>query len=269
MSFQPPESALSPTRSARLAVPAVLLLLALGSAAEAGAQETGWTGRLLFRALSVEDAGDWLELRQEAARTLRGGGQLRAGVSQTRRFETWDVSAEASASLRVGDRLRLSVDGRVTPGAEVLEETRLGARVSLQSGDVVPSVGYRLQHFDEGPVHTVSPRVVWYRGAWRLSGEIRVIRSALQTVNLAAIGQAARRLGSGWRARVGLAAGEEDFLVVGPSGQDLRTLTTRSAFGGVERDLPAGWSVRLDVTGVESDPTLDRFGSSLTIARAF
>jgi len=236
---------------------------------QARAQEADWTGRLLVRGFSVRDADDWLLLRQEASRAFADGTRLRVGLTQTRRFGAWDASAGAGATLHPADRVSLTVDGRVTPAAEVLEDARMETRASLQAGPFVPSLGYRVQLYDEGTVHTVSPRVVWYGGPWRLSGEVRVIRSALETVNLAAIGRATRRLSARWSAWLGLASGEEDFLVGAPPTAALRTLTTRSAFGGVERTLTGGWSLRLTLTGIDSDPRLDRVGGSVTVARAF
>ena len=136
-------------------------------------------------------------------------------------------------------------------------------------GELVPSLGYRLRIFADGPVHTVIPRLEWYRGPWLLSGELRLIRSAVETVNVAGIARIARRISSHWRVWIGVAGGEEDFLVGRPPTRRLRTLDTRSLFGGVERTLPGGWSVRLDASGVDSDPRLDRVGGALTVARTF
>lgn len=256
-------------RRAALACFALLLVTLPSLAVQARAQEADWTGRLLVRGFSVRDADDWLLLRQEASRAFADGTRLRVGLAQTRRFGAWDASAGAGATLRPADRVSLSVDGRVTPAADVLEDARLETRASLQAGPFVPSLGYRVQLYGEGTVHTVSPRVVWYGGPWRLSGEVRVIRSALETVNLAAIGRATRRLSARWSAWLGLASGEEDYLVGAPPTAALRTLTTRSAFGGVERTLTGGWSLRFTLTGIESDPRLDRVGGSVTVARAF
>lgn len=258
---------------AQAGLAAVLLFLPslsmFGFVDEARAQDTGWTGRLLFRGFSVRDAESWLRVRQGASRVFAEGSRIRVGLSQTRRFGVWDVSAGAGGTLRPADRVYLSLDGRVTPVADVLEDARLEARGSLQLGRLVPSLGYRLQIFGEGTVHTVSPRLVWYGGPWRLSGEARVIRSAVETVNVAVIGRATRRLSPDWTAWLGLASGEEDFRVGRPPDRRLRTLSTRAASGGVEHDLDGVWSVRLSVTGVESDPRLDRIGGTLVLSRTF
>lgn len=247
-----------------------LALLALhGADAGLEGQASEWTARASTQLLSVRDAEDWLTLRQEVERVFSDGRRLHLGVRETRRFGAWDTSVEAGATFRPGRRLHLSLDARVTPEAEVLEDARLGVRAALPVGEFVPSVGYRLQLFPDGPVHTASPRLEWYRGPWLLSGELRVIRSAVETVNFAAIGRVTRRVSVGWRLWVGLAAGEEDFLVGRPPDRSLRTLATRSLLGGAELRLPSGWSLRLDLTGVASDPRLDRVGGSLTVARGF
>lgn len=239
-----------------------------GTPGEGAAQEPAWTARAFVQALSVEDTDDWLQLRQQAARRSPNGRRIAFGVVETRRFGDWDVSLDGSGTLRRGD-LHLSLDARVTPEADVLEEARVGARAALSTGELVPSLGYRLHLFPDGPVHTASPRLEWYRGAWLFSGEVRVIRSAVETVNLAGIARVTRRISAGWRVRAGLAAGEEDFRVGRPPRQELRTLTTRSLFGGVEWSHPEGWSVRLDLTGVDSDPRLDRAGGALSLVRSF
>lgn len=251
-------------------LPALLLLAsALGAPAAAPAQEGEWSGRLLFEGRAVRDAANWLALGQEAALVLEDGRRFGIGTAQTRRFGTWDASLDAGATLRPGGSLYLSLDGRVTPDAEIVEDARLGARAALPLGELVPSLGYRFQAFEEGAVHTVSPGLEWYAGSWLVSGELRIVRSAVETVNLAAIGRLTRRLSDGWIAWVGAAAGEEDFLVGRPPARELRTLTTRTLTGGVERALGDGWSARLSATAVDSDPRLDRIGSSLTLVRAF
>lgn len=271
MSPRPPD--LCPPTSARALraglFPALLLPAILLGAPAAPAQDGEWTGRLLFEGHAVSEAGNWLSLGQEAALVREDGTRLGFGAAQTRRFGAWDASLDAGATLRPGGALYLSLDGRVTPGAQVLEDARIGARASLPLGSLVPSVGYRLQVFDEGAVHTVSPGLEWYAGPWLASGELRVIRSAVETVNFTAIGRLTRRLPGGWRAWIGAAAGEEDFLVGRPPGRELRTLTTRSLTGGAERALGNGWTVRVSATAVDSDPRLDRIGASLTLVRAF
>lgn len=257
------------TRTRRAAVLLLALAVAaLSPAADGAAQEATWTARVHAGALSVEDRGDWTELRQELARRLPDGRRLALGSRQTRRFGTWDASLEAAATLRPGDAY-LSLDARYTPGAEILEDALLGARLALPVGEVVPSVGYRLQLFPDGPVHTMSPRVEWYRGPWLVFGELRVIDSAVETVNFAGIARVTRRISSDWSAWIGLARGEEDFLVGRPPTRQLRTLRTQSLFGGVEHAVSPAWTVRVDLTGVDSDPTLDRIGASLTITRTF
>lgn len=263
--------AISCRRTTRRRLAAVLLGLAaatLPPAAHGSAQEATWTAHVHARALSVEDRGDWTVLRQQLSRSLPDGRRLELGLRQTRRFGTWDASLEAGATLRPGN-VYLSLDARYTPGAEIVEDALLGARAALPVGEVVPSVGYRLQLFPDGPVHTLSPRLEWYRGPWLVSGELRVIRSAVETVNFAGIVRVTRRIAPDWSARIGLARGEEDFLVGRPPTQELRTLRTRSLFGGVEHDVSPGWTARVDLTGVDSDPTLDRVGASLTVTRTF
>lgn len=248
---------------------AAVLVLLLVAAPGADAQEAGWTGRLFLQAQSVEDREAWVVLRQQAARSFSGGRRLRVGLTQTRRFGDWDASVGASGTLRPGGGTYLSLDGRVTPGADVIDDARFGARVSLPLDEFVPSVGYRLQLFGDDPVHSVSPRLNWYRGPWLFSGEVRVIRSALETTNVAAIGRVTRRISSAWSVRMGVARGEEDFLVGRPPGQSLRTLTSRSVSAGGEHRLPGRWTVRLDVTGVDTDQGIDRLGGSVTVTRAF
>lgn len=257
-----------PARFRRAVAAAAFLVLVIAADAAAG-QETGWRATLGFRALAVEDADDWVEIRQEAVRRAGGGRRLRAALVQTRRFGVWDVSLEAGGTLRPHDRVYLTVDGRVTPGAQVLDELRAGTRAAVRLGEVVPSLGYEYRSYGDASVHTGSSRVEWYTGPWLLSWELRVIRSAVETVNLAAIGRVARRLSPDWRAWAGLAAGEEDYRVGRPPAQRLRTLTTRSAFGGAAWTGPAGWSLRVDLSGVESDPRLDRLGASLSVTRRF
>lgn len=251
---------------------AVALLVAVvllpGPGSRAGAQDVAWTARVSLQALSVRDAGDWLALRQEVGRRYGNGRRLRLGLVETRRFGAWDAGLEAGGTVRAGE-LYLSLDGGLTPEADVVEDARVGARVALPVGEVVPSVGYRVRLYADGPVHTVSPRLEWYRGPWLLSGELRVTRSAAGTTNPAGIVRVTRRLSSDGRVWLGAAGGEEDFLVGRPPDQRLRTLDTRSLVGGVEWALPADWTVRLDVTGVDSDPRLDRAGGTLTVTRAF
>lgn len=258
-------------RRARGRVAPTLLALVLALAAtpdRAAAQEPAWSARVFVEAFSVEDADDWLALRQQVDGRFSDGRRLELGVVQTRRFGTWDASLEAGTTLRPGD-LNLSLDTRLTPAAEILEDLRLGVRAALPMGELVPSVGYRLQLFPEGAVHTASPRLEWYRGRWLLSGELRVIRSAVETVNVAGIARVTRRLGASWRAWVGLAAGEEDFLVGRAPARQLRTLTTRSLSGGAAYGFAPAWTLRVDLTGVDSDPRLDRIGGALTLTRTF
>lgn len=245
-----------------------LTLAALVPPAGGAAQEATWSVQAQARSLSVEDRGDWTVLRQQVARALPDGRRLELGLRQSRRFGTWDASLEAGATLRPGD-VYLSLDARYTPGAEVLEDALLDVRAALPLGEVVPSVGYRLQLFPDGPVHTASPRLEWYRGPWLVFGELRVIRSAVETVNLAGVARVTRRISPDWSAWIGVAKGEEDFLVGRPPAQQLRTLRTRSLFGGLGHDISPAWTVRVDVTGVDSDPILDRIGASLTVTRTF
>lgn len=262
-----------PRRSAGL-VPAALAVLAAAAALavpgrEARGQERAWTGRVAVQGLSVRDADDWLELRQEVTRRLGDGRQVRLGLVGTRRFGAWDATLAAGATLRPHERVYLDVDGRVTPDADVLEDVRVGARAAVPMGEVVPSLGYEYRSYGGSDVHTVSARTAWYTGPWLLSGELRVIRSAVETVNVAAIGRASRRLSDSWRGWIGLAAGEEDYRVGRPPDQSLRTLTTRSAFAGTEWSGLDPWSVRMDLSGVASDPRLDRIGVSVSVARRF
>ncbi len=249
------------------AVAALLLLLL--AAPGARAQDSPWTGRLFLQARSVEDREAWLVLRQQAAKSFSGGGMLQVGLTQTRRFGDWDASVGASGTLRPGGGAYLSLDARITPEADVIDDARFGARMSLPLGELVPSVGYRIKLFGDDPVHAVSPRLNWYRGSWLLSGEVRLVRSALETTSIAAIGRVTRRIPGGWSVRIGVARGEEDFRVGRPPGQSLRTLTSRSLSAGVERRLTDGWTVQLDLAGVDTDQGLDRFGASVTLARTF
>lgn len=257
-----------PTPGALLSGLVATLALLLAAPA-AVAQESGWTGRLFLQAHSVEDRESWLVLRQQAARRFSGGGLLQVDLTQTRRFGDWDTSVGGSGTLRPGGGTYLSLDARVTPGADVIDDARFGVRWSLPAGELVPSLGYRLQIFGDDPVHSVSPGLSWYRGAWLLSGEVRLIRSAVGTTNLAAIGRVTRRITPSWSVRMGLARGEEDFLVGRPPDQSLRTLTSRSLSAGVEHHPSGGWTVRLDLTGIDTDLGIDRAGGSLTVARAF
>lgn len=250
------------------AILAVVAVATLLGPVPATAQEPGWTARLFLQALSVEDADDWWVLRQQVSRRLPDGRRFEVGIAETRRFGVWDVSLEGRGTLRPGD-VYLTLDARYTPGAEILEDAHVGARAALPLGELVPSLGYRLQLFADGTVHTVSPRLEWYRGPWLFSGELRLIRSAVETVNLAGIARVTRRLPDGWSVWAGLAGGEEDFLVGQPPDQRLSTLRTRSLLVGFERDLPGGWALRLDLTGVNSDPRLDRIGGGLTVTRTF
>lgn len=269
-SMSPERPELQPARSrggGRLLLSAIIGLLV--TVASAPAQETGWSGRLFLQAQSVEDARDWLVFRQTAARRFAGERRLAVGLVQTRRFGNWDASLEAGGTLRPADETYLSLDARFTPDADVLEDARVGARAFLPLGELVPSLGYRLRIFGEDAVHSVSPRVSWYRGPWLFFGEMRIIRSAVETTNLALIGRVARRLSASWSVRLGVARGEEDFLVGRPPRQSLRTLTTRSLSAGVEHELARGWSVRMSATGVDSDPRLDRLGVSILLTRAF
>lgn len=254
-------------RATRALLAAAVLLWAGASAAPA--QESGWTGRLLLRGQSVEDRKDWLRFRQAAERRFGRGRRLAVGLVQVRRFGDWDTGLEFGGTLRPGGGTYLSLDGRVTPGADVVEDALLGGRLSLPFGDVVPSLGYRLQLFDGEDVHAVSPRLDWYRGAWLFTGELRVIRSAVETTNLAAIGRVRRRLADAWSARLGVARGEEDFLLGRPPDQSLQTLTTRSVTAGLEHRPAPGWSVRLGAVLVDADPSLDRLGGSLLLVRSF
>lgn len=250
-------------------LPLALALAALLAADGATAQEAGWTGRLFLQAQSVEDRRAWIVLRQQAARSFPGGGFFQAGLTQTRRFGDWDASIGATGTLRPGRGSYLSLDARVTPEADVIEDARFGARFSLPIGELVPSLGYRLQLFGDDRVHSVSPRLDWYRGPWLFSGEVRMIRSALGTTNVAAVGRVTRRISGSWSLRVGLARGEEDFLVGRPPGQSLRTLTSRSLSAGAEHEPGGGWSVRLDLAAIDTDQGIDRLGGSVTVARAF
>lgn len=247
----------------------VLLLLLFLFAPGAPAQESGWTGRLFLQAQSVEDREAWVVLRQQAARSFSRGRLLQVGLTQTRRFGDWDASVGASGTLRPGGGTYLSLDARVTPEADVIEDARFGARLAVPLGELVPSLGYRLQLFGDDPVHSVVPGLSWYRGPWILSGELRLIRSALETTNVAAIGRVTRRISDAWSVRVGVARGEEDFLVGRPPNQGLRTLTSRSLSAGAEHELSGGWTVRLDLAGVDTDQGIDRLGGSVTVARAF
>jgi YaiO family outer membrane protein len=217
----------------------------------------------------VEGAGDWLRFGQAVTRRWGDGTRLSLGLTQTRRFGAWDAGLDAGVTLRPSRRVVLTLEGAVIPDADVLEDLQAGARVAVPVGALVPSLGYRFQSFADGDAHTVSPRLAWYRGPWLVTGEVRVIRSAVETVNLAGIGRVRRRIGGGWQLRIGLAAGEEDFLVGPPGEQELRTLRTRSVFGGVERELSPAWSVRVDLSAVDSDPRLDRYGGSVSVTRSF
>lgn len=246
-----------------------LALSALVTADSATAQQAGWRGRLFLRAQSVEDREAWIVLRQQAARGFSGGGLYQVGLTQTRRFGDWDTSVGATGTLRPGGDSYLSLDARVTPEADVVEDVRVGARLSLPLGELAPSLGYRLQLFGDDPVHSVSPRLNWYRGPWILSGEVRVIRSALETTNVAAIGRVTRRISGSWSVRLGLARGQEDFLVGRPPDQSLRTLTSRSLSAGVEHEPGGGWTVRLGLAGIDTDRGLDRLGGSVAVARSF
>ena len=247
----------------------VVLLLLLCVPAARAQDGGGWTGRLFLQAQSVEDREAWLVLRQQAARSFSRGRLLQVGLTQTRRFGDWDASFGASGTLRPGGGTYLSLDARVTPEADVIEDARFGARFSLPLDELVPSLGYRLQLFGDDAVHSVVPGLSWYRGPWILSGELRVIRSALETTNLAAIGRVTRRISDAWSVRVGVARGEEDFLVGRPPDRVLRTLTSRSLSAGAEHQLSGGWSVRVDLAGVDTDQGIDRLGGSVTVSRTF
>ena len=254
-----------PAHRLLLLAPLLLLIAAPG----APAQESSWTGRLFLQAQAVEDRRAWMVFRQQAARSFSGGEMLQVGLAQTRRFGDWDASVAGNGTLRPGGGTYLSLDARVTPDADVIEDVRLGARMSLPLGELVPSLGYRLQLFGDDEVHSVSPRLDWYRGPWLLSGELRVIRSALETTSVAAIGRVTRRLSDAWSVRLGVARGEEDFLVGRPPNQDLRTLTSRSLSAGAEHELSSRWTVRLDLSGVDTDQGVDRLGGSVTVSRSF
>lgn len=243
--------------------------LLLAAARPGAAQEGPWSARTSARLLVVDDSRDWLALTQEVARLWADGSRVSLGLTQTRRFGIWDVGLDAAATLRPSDRIFLTLRGAVIPDADVLEDVRAAGRVAVPVGRFVPSLGYRFQSFSDGDAHTVSPRLEWYHGPWLLTGEFRMIRSAVETVNVAGIGRIRRRIGEDWQVRIGVAAGDEDFLVGPPADQVLRTLRTRSVFGGVERDVSRAWAVRLDLTAVDSDPRLDRYGGSVSVARSF
>jgi YaiO family outer membrane protein len=257
------------TRPARLA----LVVFALSTSAlvplSARAQQGPWVAQVGFQALSVSRSQDWYELRQDISRLWGRGDRAGGALVETSRFGHWDESLELRGTLHPVERLYVSLQGRWTPDGRILERYMLHATVSMPSGHFVPALGYEIKDYTEGPVHQVSPRLDWYRGRWFLRGEARFTRNTFGTVNVAAIGRAQTALAPDWQAWVGVALGNEDFLVGPPGDQSVRTLRTRSAYAGAQWTGVPGWTVRLDVVGVHSEPRLSRAGVSLSLSRSF
>jgi len=133
----------------------------------------------------------------------------------------------------------------------------------------VPALGYEVKSYPQGAVHQLSPRLDWYEGRWFLRGEARFTRNTFGTINFAGIARAQADIAPDWQAWIGVAAGNEDFLVGAPPIQSVRTLRTRSAYAGAQWTGLPGWTLRLDVVGVHSEPRLSRAGAALSVARSF
>jgi YaiO family outer membrane protein len=233
------------------------------------AQQGPWAAQLGFQALSVSGSQSWYELRQAFSRSWSRGDRAGGALVETSRFGRWDQSLELRGTLRPRKRLYVSLQGRWTPHARILERYMLQARVSRPSGHFVPALGYEIKDYPEGPVHQLSPRLDWYGGRWFLRAEARFTRNTFGTINLATIARAQVGLAPDWQAWVGVAVGNEDFLVGPPRDQSVRTLRTRSAYAGAQWTGLPGWTVRLDVVGVHSEPRLSRAGASLSLGRSF
>jgi YaiO family outer membrane protein len=260
-----------PTRSTRsvLAVLATALAVPALLPGAARAQQGTWVAQLDFQGLSVSGSQDWFELRQGVSRLWSRGDRAGGALVETDRFGRWDQSLELQGTLHPRDRLYVSLQGRWTPDARILERYMLHATVSRPSGHFVPALGYEIKDYPQGPVHQLSPRLDWYGGRWFLRGEARFTRNTFGTINLAAIARAQAGLAPDWQAWVGVAVGNEDFLVGPPGNQSVRTLRTRSAYAGAQWTGLPGWTVRIDVVGVHSEPRLSRAGASLSLSRSF
>lgn len=257
------------TRSAQSVLAALALAASASLPGAVRAQQEPWTGQFGFEALSVSGSQDWYELREGVSRLWSRGDRAGGTLVQTRRFGHWDQSLELRGTLHPRDRLYVSLQGRWTPDAQIVERYLLHAAVSVRSGRFVPALSYEIRDYAQGPVHQLGPRLDWYGGRWFLRGEARFTRNTFGTINLAAVARAQVGVAPDWQAWVGVAAGNEDFLVGPPSSQSVRTLRTRSAYAGAQWTGLPGWTVRLDIVGVHSEPRLSRAGASLSLARAF
>lgn len=260
-------------RRATPARPAALLVLLCAAVplrpGPVRGQDAPWSATLTAGWLSVSDAGDWSRIEESVARRWPRGDRLSGSVIHTRRFGRWDHGLGLGGTLHPDPRLYLTGSATVTPGAEIREEALLHAEVAFVAGPFVPSLAYEYRSYDQGPVHQVAPALTWYRGRWSVRGEVRVVRNDVGTVNLAGIARARLDVNEAWSAWLGASAGNEDFLVGPPGAQELRTLRTRSAVSGASWSGLPGWTLRLDVTAVDSDPRLSRAGATLSVVRSF
>lgn len=218
----------------------------------------------------VTRSQDWSAYGAQLAWASTAGHKLWANVEWIGRFGERDGAQKIGGVLHPAARWWISLEAGTALRPELAPKNSWELDLTaLVSGRASLSLAYRRQNYVPGPVDVVMPHATLQIA--QLSWEVRLFlaRNPSARTDAAFLIRATAPLGrraAGW---LGAGAGRESYLVGAPPVQAVRSLKTVTGTAGVRYNAGRGFTLRGDVTVVESDPVLSRRGVALGVERSF
>ena len=247
--------------------PAAAALLAwIAAAPVLGAQSLRVSTWASYDAVTASD--DWTAYGAQLTWANANGHAVWGNVELVSRFGLHDGTEKIGGVLHPAPRWWFTLEAGTALGPEVVPKNswELDA-TALATRHASPGLSYRRQNYVPGPVDMVIPHVLLQLGKLTWDARVFLSRNPSDRTDgafLLRVTAPLSRRAAGW---IGGAAGRESYLVGAPPAQAVRSLRTVTGIAGVRVNLAHGFTVRIDVTVINSKPVLSRRGISLGAER--